>query len=113
MWAPQQRSQLTHEETAMTDTRPTEPPTRGLDRLLRIVGLAAHLAVAVFPFAATGLLAPLWAVVMGWAVWAGTAVLAWRVSRQRPRLTLLVPLIAAAIWYAFVVLAAAAFSWTP
>ncbi len=97
----------------MSTTSPIDPPARRGDWLLRVVGYAALLAVGIFPFAATGLLAPLWAVAVAWVMWFGTAVLTWRTSRRRPRLTPLVPLTAAAAWYVFILAAAAVFSWTP
>ncbi len=95
----------------MTDTAGSAG--RRIDWLLRVVGFVALLVVAFFPFAATGLVAPLWAVAVAWAVWVGTGLLTWRTSRRRPRLTPLVPLAAAAGWYVAVTAAAAAFSWTP
>lgn len=91
-----------------TGTRP-----RRVDQLLRVVGLALLVVVAVFPFAATGLLAPLWAVAAAWVIWAVTAVVTWRVGRRRPQLTPLIPLVAASAWYLALTAAATAFDWSP
>jgi hypothetical protein len=62
-------------------------------------GLAALLATLVF-YAASGLLAPGWAVALLLVVWlALLAVAIWLLRSRRPLLVPLVPLAAALIWF--------------
>jgi type IV secretory pathway TrbD component len=81
---------------------------------LIVIGLAVamQLAVAV-PFTiGMGLLAPLWAIIVGWALWlvaAGTLVVT---ARRRPLLTPLVPVTNAALLFAFVTFGDSVLGWT-
>lgn len=63
-------------------------------------GLALHVALGVFPFAFTGLLAPPWAVAVVAVWWLFLAGIAWRLHRRSPWLVPLVPLAALAGWVA-------------
>ena len=77
-----------------------------------VVAAAAHL-VAGFYYLASGLLAPLWAVLLLLVVW---AVLAWvgaRLVKRRSYLVLLVPVVAAAVWLGVMSLGGAVLGWTP
>ena len=63
------------------------------------LGLAAFLATLVF-YAASGLLAPAWAVAMLWVMWlALLAAAIWLLRIRRPLHVLLVPIAAALIWF--------------
>lgn len=97
----------------MTASDTTPPPPSTIHRLLRVTGLTTQVAVGVYPFTSTGLMAPLWAIVTGWLIWAGFAVAAWRVGRRRPQLTPLLPVASVATWFVFVAVGAEVFAWTP
>jgi hypothetical protein len=63
------------------------------------LGLAAHLVTVVF-YAASGLLAPAWAVAILCVIWlALLAVAIWLLRTRRPRYVLLVPIAAWLIWF--------------
>lgn len=79
------------------DAQPARRPRDFLDGLLLLGGLALHLAIGVFPFSASGLLAPLWGVVVVGLIWLAGLVAAIVLARTRPRLVPLVPLAALAI----------------
>lgn len=75
--------------------------------------LAGLLHLAVLPFyAATGLLAPGWAVVTLLVVWAALAAAVVVVVRRRSRLALLIPLGAIALWFATLTLGEQLLGWT-
>jgi hypothetical protein len=81
---------------------------------LIVIGLAVamQLAVAVPFTVGMGLLAPLWAITVGWALWlaaAGTLVVT---ARRRPLLTPLVPVTNAALLFAFVTFGDSVLGWT-
>lgn len=75
------------------------------------LGLAAHLAL-FFWYAASGLVAPGWAVAVLLAVWAVLLFVALRLRRARPALVPLVPLAAALIWVCAVAAGDAFLGWT-
>ena len=91
-------------------TNPSTPAPRWA-RVVGWIGLLAHLPL-VFWYAASGLLAPLWAVVALLAVWAGLLVLAVVLLRRRPLLVPLVPLFALAFWFLAVSAGEAWLGWT-
>jgi hypothetical protein len=91
---------------------PTDQRSRRLDHLLRVVGLVTLLVIAVYPFALTAMVAPMWAFAAAMAMWAVTAVLTWRIGRHRPRLTLLVPVAAAAAWFLVLIAGDLILGWT-
>jgi hypothetical protein len=63
------------------------------------LGLAAHLVTVVF-YAASGLLAPAWAVAILCVIWlALLAVAIWLLRIRRPLYVLLVPIAAWLIWF--------------
>jgi hypothetical protein len=81
-------------------------------RVVGWIGLVAHLATLVW-YAASGLLAPLWAVVLLLVIWAGLLVVAIQLLRSsRPALTILVPLAATAIWFGVLSAGEAWLGWT-
>ncbi|HEX6684558.1 MAG TPA: hypothetical protein VF062_17270 [Candidatus Limnocylindrales bacterium] len=75
------------------------------------VGLLAHLATGVW-YAASGLLAPMWAIVVLFVIWFGLLALAIYLLRTRPVWTLLVPVAATAIWFASISAGEALLGWT-
>ena len=81
-----------------------------LPRLAAMVGLAAHVAFFVW-YAASLLLAPLWAVAGLLAIWTGLLVAAVRWWR-RPLLILMLPVIDAAVWFAVISAGGYFLGWT-
>ena len=85
----------------------------GVDKVAVGVGTVAHVVIGAVPFAVSGLVAPLWGVVVlgvWWAVCLGAIV--GLVRRHRPRLVPLVPVVALAGWFAFVSFGEAVLGWT-
>ncbi|HEX2354854.1 MAG TPA: hypothetical protein VHI50_00125 [Micromonosporaceae bacterium] len=80
-------------------------------RIAGWLGLAAHGAV-FFWYAASGLVAPLWAVVALLAVWAALLAGAIWLWRTRPLLVPLVPVAAVLVWVAAVAAGDAFLDWT-
>jgi type IV secretory pathway TrbD component len=79
----------------------------------RGLAVAMQLAVAVPFTAAVGLIAPHWAIIVGWALWlvaAGTLVLT---ARRRPLRTPLVPVTNAALLFAFTKFGYSVLGWSP
>ena len=87
----------------------------GGEKVAAVVGVALHLAVGVFPYAASGLLVPIWGIVVLYALWLGLAFVLVRLLRgeaRRPMLAPLVPVAALAVWFAVVTAGEAIFGWT-
>lgn len=90
-------------------------PTGGRSILpLIVIGIAVamQLAVAVPFTVGMGLLAPLWAIIVAWALWlvaAGGLVVT---ARRRPLLTPLVPVVNAALLFALVSFGDLVLGWT-
>ena len=70
------------------------------------------MAGCFFLYAASGLLAPWWGVVLLMLVWVALFLLATRWWTPHPQRTLLVPLIAVIVWFAVLYLGEALFDWT-
>jgi hypothetical protein len=75
------------------------------------IGLVGHLAVLPW-YAASGLLAPLWAVVGLLAIWAVLLLLGLRLRTTRPLWMLGVPVLAVAIWFGAMSAGDAFLGWT-
>ena len=73
----------------------TPPPPWA--RIVGWLGLAGH-ALMLFWYAASGLVAPAWAVLALLVVWAVLLVVAIRLRRSWPALVPLVPVVAVLIW---------------
>jgi hypothetical protein len=83
-------------------TRPTHPPRQArLPLFVWAIGLVGHLVMLVW-FAASGLVAPLWAVGGLLVVWAVLLVIGMRLRRRRPALMLLIPVVDVGIWVAVI-----------
>lgn len=78
-----------------------------------VAGLAgvALLGLSVFYFAA-GLVAPLWAIVVFWVIWLGLAVLGVIWFRRHPLRVVLLPIIAAVVFFGGISLGEAFLGWT-
>ena len=87
----------------------------GGEKVAAVVGVVLHLAVGVFPYAASGLVTPLWGYVVLYACWIALGVVLVRLLRgpnRRPLFAPVVPLVALAWWFAFVSGGEAIFGWT-
>jgi hypothetical protein len=77
--------------------------------IILILAMGLHL-VAGFFFLASGLLAPLWAVILLLLIWAG--LLAWGYRNRRRPQVMLMPLAAAVVWFVVVQGGSMIFGWT-
>ncbi len=75
-----------------------------------VAGTAAHLGVGFF-YLLTGLVAPTWAVVVLILWWAVLTAVGARLIRHHSPLGLLVPLVAAASWFAAITLGSRYLGW--
>lgn len=81
------------------------------DRLILVLAVLAHLGAGIF-YAAAGLVAPLWTVLLLWALWLGLLWLLVRLWRRRPLMALLVPLGALAFFFAAITAGEQLLGWT-
>lgn len=97
----------------MTTDRPeaSRDPSRVLRYLAAGLGMVA-LAVVGFFYLASGLVAPLWAVVVLMAIWIGLAVIGIIWFRRHPLRVLALPVAAAAIWWIAITLGERLLGWT-
>ena len=75
------------------------------------LGFLTHLAMVLL-FAASGLVAPGWAVAGLLVVWFFLVGVSWRMLQQRPLWTLAVPVLDIALWLSVVSLGDAVLGWT-
>ena len=75
------------------------------------VGLAGHLVVLIW-YAASGLVAPTWAVAILLVIWAVLLAVGLRLRKTAPVWMLAVPVAAAAIWFIFISAGEKLFGWT-
>ncbi|MEX2549022.1 MAG: hypothetical protein WD638_02245 [Nitriliruptoraceae bacterium] len=79
-----------------------------------VVSVAAILQVGVaVPFTVgLGLLAPLWGILTGWALWLASAAALVRTARRAPLLAPIVPIVNAGLLWLLVAAGGAWFGWT-
>jgi hypothetical protein len=87
-----------------------EKPSSGA-RIVGVVGLVAHLGMLIW-YAASGLVAPTWAVVALLVVWAALLAFAIWLWTRRPAYVPLVPVLAAVIWLGAISAGGAFLHWT-
>ncbi|GAC1325454.1 MAG: hypothetical protein NVSMB13_08630 [Mycobacteriales bacterium] len=75
-------------------------------------GVALHIPVG-FLYLGSGLIAPGYALLPLWALWAGLLVLAVRLLLRRPLLTPLVPVVAVALWAVVMAIGSQLLGWRP
>ncbi len=80
-------------------------------KVVRVLGIVAHVVLLPY-YLASGLVAPLWAVIVLVAVWAALLVVALRLWKARPFLVPLVPIAAVAIWFAAIAAGETWLGWT-
>lgn len=98
----------------MNDTVPSvrEPSGRSpLDLLLGVVAVLLHL-LALWLVLVSGLVAPLWAIVVLGVVWLAACYPLLRGLRAGARWGVLVPLALVAFWFAFITFGEAVLGWT-
>lgn len=81
------------------------------DRLILVLAVLAQLGTGIF-YAAAGLVAPLWAVLLLWALW---LVLLWvlvRLWRTQPLMALLVPPLALGLFFVVISAGERFLDWT-
>ena len=83
---------------------------RILERVVATLGVLGLLGVLPF-YVASGLAAPLWAVVLLLALWLALLVLAIRSFTRRPWLVLALPFVAAAVWWLTMTLGESLLGW--
>ncbi|WP_144123911.1 hypothetical protein [Catellatospora sichuanensis] len=83
--------------------------------IAKIVGALGILAqIVLLPFyLSSGLVAPLWGLILLMVIWTGLLVVAIRLWRTRPFLVPLVPVAALAVWFAVLSAGEAWLGWTP
>ena len=89
----------------------TSPGNPTSDRLILVLAVLGHLGAGIF-YAAAGLVAPLWAVLLLWVLW---VLLLWqlvRLWRRRPLLSLVVPVVAVALFFAVLTVGEQVLGWT-
>jgi hypothetical protein len=98
------------------ENTPASQPRDGNPRIVStiVIALAATLQLVVaVPFTvATGLVAPLWAIVIAWTLWVAAAVILVMTARRRPLATPVVPLVNAALLWLLITIGEAALGWT-
>jgi hypothetical protein len=81
-------------------------------RIAGYVGLLLHVVVGVVYYASSGLVAPLWAIVVLGVWWVVLLVIAWRLLRERPALVLAVPAVAWITWFLAIAAGERLLGWT-
>ena len=95
--------------TGMSDTRLSDAGTG--PTVAWWVGLAAHLLMGIW-YAASGLVAPPWAVTVLLAIWVALLIVGLRLRTRRPWWMLAVPVLDVAIWVAVVSAGETFLGWT-
>jgi hypothetical protein len=96
----------------MSGADPQRETGRALGSLIAVVfAVGLHLVVGFF-VAASGLLAPAWAVVLLLAIWITLLWMIVRLRRRTPLGVLLVPFAMAGIWYLVLTLGDVLLGWT-
>jgi len=101
------RSQLAWR--TMTTQTTTKWPTA---RVLGLIGLILYLITGVFPYLASGLVAPLWGIAVLYAGWLVGLWLTIRLFRSGSAWALVMPVGAVAFWWLVVTLGESLFGWT-
>ncbi len=81
-------------------------------RVLALIGLILYLATGVFPYLASGLVAPLWGIAVLYAGWLLGLWLTVSLFRRRSAWALAMPVAAIVFWWVVIAIGESAFDWT-
>ncbi len=90
----------------------SEASSGSAGRVLALVSLILYLVTGVFPYLASGLVAPLWGIAVLWVGWLVGLWLTIRLFRARSPWTLAMPVAAVAFWWVVIALGENLFDWT-
>jgi hypothetical protein len=92
----------------------TAPTTTNwpVGRVLSLIGLVLYVITGVFPYPASGLVAPFWGIAVLYAGWLLGLWLTIRLFRGGSAWTLAMPIVAVAFWWLVVTLGESLFGWT-
>jgi hypothetical protein len=76
------------------------------------VTIVLYLLIGIFPYLSSGLLAPLYGVIILLVCWGIGLVITWRLARRRPVLSLVAIPLALAFWWAFITAGGLILGWT-
>ena len=79
---------------------------------LRWVAIGLHVLVGIFPFSATGLMAPAYGLVIVVAIWLVGGALVLRLGKTRPGVAVAIPFIELAAWFVLMWVGDAWLDWT-
>lgn len=102
---------MTIRDLAEDEERQATEGSRGA-RAAAWAGIVVHLVVGVFPYAFSGLLAPLWAVVTVAVVWFGLLAAAIHFRKRRPWFVAAIPIASLGFWFAFLTFGDLVLGWT-
>lgn len=81
-------------------------------RILALVGLVLYVVTGVFPYVASGLVAPLWGIALLYAGWLIGLWVTIRLYQRRSAWALAMPVAALAFWWLVITLGESIFGWT-
>ena len=85
-------------------------PTVG--RVVSLIGLILYIATGVFPYLASGLVAPMWGIIVLWVGWLAGLWLTIALFRRRSGWALAMPVVAIGYWWLIITLGERLFDWT-
>ncbi|MGH8944197.1 MAG: hypothetical protein ACRDWF_15375 [Acidimicrobiia bacterium] len=93
-------------------TNPTTSTSWPPSRVLGLIGLILYVGTGVFPYLASGLVAPLWGIAVLYAGWLVGLWLTIRLFRRGSALAIAMPVAAVAFWWVVVTMGESVFGWT-
>lgn len=81
-------------------------------RILALIGLVLYVGTGIFPYLASGLVAPLWGIALLYVGWLLGLWLTISLFRRRSGWTLAMPVAALAFWWLVITLGETFFDWT-
>ena len=93
-------------------TTPTTSTSWPAGRVLGLIGLILYVCTGVFPYLASGLVAPLWGIAVLYVGWLVGLWLTIRLFRRGSAWALAMPVASVAFWWVVVTLGETVFGWT-
>ena len=93
-------------------TTPTTSTSWAASRVLGLIGLILYVGTGLFPYLASGLVAPLWGIAVLYAGWLVGLWLTIRLFRRGSAWALAMPVAAVAFWWVVVTMGESVFGWT-